>query len=309
MSQDPQQGAWQDWTATPQPQPQPYPYPQPVGFDPADPLVSGDYNGWWRRSIALIKATWRPIALVQLLIAVPTLALLVPALVAFQKEQRTAQDSLQNSIEAGGPPDFSLIFAGFTTLMPAAAAAGLFYVVGHLANAQIVVFTATGRRGNPIGPALLAGLKRLPAMLGWYLLAVPVVIVATVLCFFPVIYVAAALAVLPLVVLLERGAGIGRCFQLFHADLGVSVSRIATLFGLSFASSVVLNLLTTLVSVTIGGGLSAPNTTATVINAILQGGYTLLAGVFLIPLAVTTYADMRARREPFTTANLVPGAA
>ncbi|MEU8613984.1 hypothetical protein AB0C29_38955 [Actinoplanes sp. NPDC048791] len=310
MSQDPPQGDWQGWDAQPQqPYPYPYPYPQQVGFDPADPLVSNDFNGWWQRSFRLLKAAWRPMALIQLIVSLPTLVLLLPAMLAFQDEQRVAQESLQASVDAGTQPDFSLFFAGLTVLLPAAAVAGLFYMLGQLANQQVVVFTATGRTGNLVGPALLAAAKRLPMLLGWYLLAIPVLIVATVLCFFPVFYVGAALTVLAVVVLLERGNGIGRCFQLFHASIGVSVARIATIFGLSVGASLLLTLVTTLVDVTLGGSYTTPNSTATVINTLLQTAYYAVSYVVLAPLLVTTYADMRARREPFTTASLLPGTA
>jgi hypothetical protein len=301
----------QDWNAQPQPYPYPYPYPYPqqAGFDPADPLISIDVGGWWHRSFRLLKAAWRPMAVIQLIVSVPALVLLLPAMLAYQDEQRVAQESLQDSVEAGTQPDFSLFFAGLTVLLPAAAVAGLFYMLGQLANQQVVVFTATGRTGNLVGPAFLAAAKRLPALIGWYLLAVPVLIVATVLCFFPVLYVGAALTVLSVVVLLERGNGIGRCFQLFHASIGVSVARIATIFGLSVGASVLLTLVNTLVDVTIGGSYTTPNNTATVINTLLQAVYSMVSYMLLAPLLVTTYADMRARKEPFTTASLLPGAA
>ncbi|MGW4942458.1 hypothetical protein ACWEOZ_12845 [Actinoplanes sp. NPDC004185] len=301
----------QEWNAQPQPYPYPYPYPYPqqAGFDPADPLISIEVGGWWHRSFRLLKAAWRPMAVIQLIVSVPALVLLLPAMLAYQDEQRVAQESLQASVDAGTRPDFSLFFAGLTVLLPAALVAGLFYMLGQLANQQVVVFTATGRTGNLVGPAFLAAAKRLPALIGWYLLAVPVLIVATVLCFFPVLYVGAALTVLSVVVLLERGNGIGRCFQLFHASIGVSVARIATIFGLSVGASVLLTLMNTLVDVTIGGSYTTPDNTATVINTLLQAVYSMVSYMILAPLLVTTYADMRARKEPFTTASLLPGAA
>ncbi len=295
----------QDWTA----QPYPYPYPVQPGFDPADPLVSNDFNGWWRRSFALLKATWRPMAAIQAIIAVPTLALMLPAMLSFQKHQRVAQDNLQASINDGTNPNFADFFAGLPVLMAAAAVAGIFYGLGALACLHVAVSGATGRPGNPVGPALLAAAKRLLPLIGWYLLAAPVLIVAAVLCFFPVIYVGAVLTVLPVVVLLERGNGIGRCFKLFHANLGVSVSRIATIFGLSLAAGLVLTMVTMLVDVLVGGSLEAPTDTATVINTILQSAYYIPAYVVLPPLLLTAYADMRARLEPFTTASLRPDAA
>ena len=287
----------QDWTA------QPYPYQ--YGFDPADPLISNDFNGWWRRSFALVKAAWRPMAVIQAIVAVPTLAVMLPAMVMFQDRQRVAQENLQASVDAGTNPNIADFFAGLPALMAAAAVASVFYGLGALATAQVAVWRATGRPGSLVGPALLVAVKRFPALLGWYLLAIPVLVVATVLCFFPAIYVGAVLTVLPVVVLLERGTGIGRCFKLFHANLGVSVSRIATVFGLSMAAGLVLTLVNTLIDVTIGGSYATPTTTATVINTVLQSVYYIAAYVVLAPLLLTTYADQRARHEPFTTANLV----
>jgi len=251
-------------------QPPPYPYPQPIGFDPADPLISNDFGGWWQRGFRLLRAAWRPMAVIQAIVAVPALAVLLPAMVIFERKQQEAMASVEASVAADTMPDFSQFFAGVSVLLPAAALAGLVYVLGQLASQQVVVYTATGRPGNLVGPALLAAAKRLPPLIGWYLLAVPVLIVALVLCILPVIYVGAALAVLPVVVLLERGNGIGRCFQLFHASVEVSVSRIATIFGLNLGAALALGLLTALVDVTIGGGYQTPNTTATVLNTVMD---------------------------------------
>ncbi|WP_433828621.1 hypothetical protein ACQP2E_04575 [Actinoplanes sp. CA-015351] len=64
--------------------------------------------------------------------------------------------------------------------------------------------------------------------------------------------------------LVQRGAGIGRCFQLFHADFGASIARVATVYGIAL-------------------------------------------GVVGTAFLVTTYADMRARRESFSTAYLMAG--
>jgi len=297
MSQDPTQGDWQDWTATPQPR------PQPAGTDPSDPLVSNDYNGWWQRSLWLIKTGWKRLAAVQLAVAIPAAIVLTPATITFRREQSDAQQAFQDSVDAGGSPDFSALFAGWQALLIASAIAGIITMLGLLTTAQLVVFTATGR-GRETGAAVRAALRRAPALLGWGLLAVPIFVVAVVLCVFPSIYVGAALAVLPVVVLLERGQGIGRSFRLFHANLGVSVSRVATVAGLSFAGSLVVNLLNTLVNVTVGGGVTTTNPVAIGLSVALQAIYSVAAGIVLTTMLVTAYADMRARREHFTTADL-----
>jgi hypothetical protein len=299
------QGQGPDWSITPPPQPYAYAYPQQPPYDPADPLVSNDFSGWWQRSFRLVRAAWRPMAIIQAIVAVPSLILMIPAMVMFQDRQRRALATLEATTATNELPDLSKVFAGFPILLAGTAAAGLCYLFGQLAAQQVVVLTATGRPGNPVGPALLTAAKRILPLLGWYLLAIPVLIVATVLCFFPVIYVGAALAVLPVVVLLERGNGIGRCFQLFHARFSVSAGRLATIIGLALAGGLVLSLLGAVIDATIGGSINTPNTTATVINTVLQGVYSLVAVPVFAPLLVTAYADMRARREPFSTANLV----
>lgn len=257
--------------------------PQPHGFDPAGPLISNTFSGWWQRSFRLFTAVWQPMLVVQLIVTLPALAVYLPAMATFS-------DS----------PDFSSFFADWQVLLPAVTVAVLLVLLGQLATQQVVVHVATGRPGNPVVPSLLAGVKRFPMLIGWSLLTLPVLIVALVLCLFPVIYVAAALTVLPVVVLLERGTGIGRSFQLFHAGIGVSVSRIATIIGLAFAGAMALTLLQTLIDTV------APTTAATVVNAVLEGGYSVISYLLLAPLLVTAYADMRARRESFTTADLNP---
>ena len=302
------EGQGPDWSTTPPPQPYAYAYPQPQYFDPADPLVSNDFSGWWQRSLHLVKTAWRPMAIIQLMAAVPALILLIPGMVIFQDRQQRALATLEATADPNEMPDFSAFFEGFPILLAVTTVSSLFYLIGQLASQQVVVFTATGRTGSLIGPALLAATKRVLPLIGWYLLAIPVLIVATVLCFFPVIYVGAALAVLPVVVLLERGNGIGRCFQLFHARFSVSASRLGTILGLAVASGLLLTLVSTLIDATIGGSINTPNTTATVINTVLQGLYSLVAYVVVAPLLVTAYADMRARREHFSTANLRPAA-
>ncbi|MET0492234.1 MAG: hypothetical protein ABW000_03790 [Actinoplanes sp.] len=297
MSQDPTEGDWQDWTATPQP------WSQPAGTDPSDPLVSNDYNGWWQRSFGLIKAGWKRLAAVQLGVAIPSAAVLAPATITYRRQQNDAQQAFQDSVDAGGSPDFGALFAGWQALLVASAIAAVLSMLGLLITAQLVVFTATGRH-QETGAAVRAALRRAPALLGWGLLAVPLFVLSVILCFFPALYVGAALAVLPVVVLLERGKGIGRSFNLFHANLGVSLSRLATAAGLSFAGSLVVNLLTTLANVILGDGLTTTNPVAVGLTVTLQAIYSCVAGVVLTTMLVTAYADMRAHREHFTTADL-----
>ena len=315
-----QPGGQQPWPGQPGGQPawpgQPV-APPPYGwmtqsrFDPSDPLVSDDYSGWWRRSIAIMRKGWRQLALLQLLFVIPILAFQVPAEFIAEREQRGLGASLGADTTAA--PDFGAILGPLTLVFAAALVAAAIYTLGTLATMRMVAVIATGGRPS-IGAALGAAARRVPAMIGWYILAALLATVALLACLLPVVYVAAALTILPAVVLFERGGAIPRCFRLFHADFGASVSRIATIFGLAIAMSVVVGMVTFLVTLAVQGS-AAIDTTAdvstagltvtTAVSAVLNGLTYLLAGVVGTPLIVTAYADMRARHEPFSGPSLV----
>ena len=285
MSQDPWARPPIGWPATP---------PMSPRFDPADPLISNDYAGWWSRSFALLRAGWRPMAALQLLLAVPILALLIPTEIVYERHERAVQATL-------GPdqlPGLGDTVQSALIMMAGGVPAGLIFAFGVLAAIRMVAVVATGATPR-VGQAVRAALRRLHAMLGWYVVAAVICIVAFALCVLPLIYVATVFTILPAVVQLERGNAIARSFQLFHADLGSAVGRAVTIGGLSLAASVAMVAVTALAGVVLQGA------TLGIVNAILQALYYVVSGLVLTPLIVTMYADLRARREPFSTAYLV----
>ncbi|MEU8237645.1 hypothetical protein AB0C07_05325 [Actinoplanes missouriensis] len=265
---------------------------------PTDPLVSADYNGWFRRGTALVKQIWKPALLLHAVIAVPTVALTLPTQNYMLREQQDAAAAL-DARPTELPPLGDLVLA-FTLLVIAALIAGVIYVIAMSATVQLVVQAATGRPVS-LGAALGTALRRTPALLGWYLLLIPLALIAIALCVLPVIYVAAATAVLPVVVTVERGTGIGRCFQLFHADFGVSAGRIGTYFGVAIVAGLALAGVSAVVEVVggAGAGLAA--------DGLLNGLFSVAFAVVGTPFVVAAYADMRSRREPFSTAYLMAG--
>src|SRR5690349_19055522 len=108
------------------------------GFDPADPLISTDYSGWWQRSFRMVKAAWRPMAVVQLIVTLPALAAYLPAMVIVAEKQREALDGVES-------PGLSALFAGWQVFLPTAVAAVVLLLLGQLATQQVVVHLATGR--------------------------------------------------------------------------------------------------------------------------------------------------------------------
>ncbi|SDT69518.1 hypothetical protein SAMN04489716_5784 [Actinoplanes derwentensis] len=264
---------------------------------PADPLVSPDYAGWWRRSLTLARRVWKPALLLHTIAAVPSLALTVPADVAATAENREFQDLLANG--HAGPAELIAYLSATALLLGAVLVAALIAAVVTAVNVHLVIQAATGQPVS-LRAAATAGLRRAPAVIGWTLVANLLTSIAVLMCVLPVFYVGAALMALPILVTLERGSGISRAFSLFHADLGTSVARVATVFALMVAATIGLSTVAIALDVIIGG------TAGSVAASLWNGVHLLVSGVFLTPLLVTAYADMRSRLEPFSTAYLMP---
>lgn len=302
-------------------------YPIPPGTPPpgfqaemTDPLVSVDFAGWWSRGFALLKAVWRPVALVQLAWVTPVLIVMIAVQLSFMDQLNDAAASMDRLNDAAastqrgvtGNIDLGDVFIPFLVLIPALLVAGLGGLVASGATYQLMIQKVTGQPVS-IGAALTASLRRVPALLGWGILAGFAVMLGFICCILPGFYVAAVVSILTAVVMVERGVGLGRCFQLFNTDLGTSISRIATIAGLGFGVNVVSSIVTSIVAAISGGtgGFFAQGQ-VTAASIILQAAVTCLfsvvTGTLFPPLLLTAYADMRARTEPFSTAYLLPTA-
>ncbi|MCW2642289.1 MAG: hypothetical protein JWP76_4595 [Dactylosporangium sp.] len=275
------------------------PVPPPTPFaDPSDPLISTDYAGWWRRNIGILRAYWRPLALLQVIGAIAALVLRVPAEIIAVLQTR--------GLTTGPPSDNRAVLRALGQALPglgAAAAgsilAGLAAALVSLAGMRLIVVAVTG--GQPdVGDALRGALGRLFPFVGWGLLAGLMLLAGFCACFVPGLYLVAVFMVLPAVVLFERGGVIARCFKLFHADVGASLARVATIAAITVAVSLVSSVVGTIISTvthaaTAGtGGL----VTAALVTAVFDVAVSAGLGVVLTPLILTTYADERARREP-----------
>jgi hypothetical protein len=175
----------------------------------------------------------------------------------------------------------------------------------QLAMLHALVQRATGQPVS-VGAALVGGLRRFPPLLGWGFLQGLMIVVGLLFCLLPGIYVILALYVLPAVVLLERGNGIGRTFELFHANFGAAIARVATIVGVTLAFALVEGAFSTVIS---GGSLFSDGnvgTVAAVADGVVSVTLSIISSIVVTPLLLTAYADMRARREPFSTAYLVP---
>ena len=265
----------------------------PAGYyaGPDDPLVSADFGGWWRRGFTLLAATWQQLALVQLIWVVPFLIFMLAT---------ASSDTFTYSTTANYD-DFDVrseLVEPLLLVTPALIIIGLLSGIVQLATLDLLVQRATGRPMS-IGAALRTGLRRVLPLIGWEILAGLLVVVGLVFCLLPGFYVLTVVLVLPVIILLERGQGIGRAFQLFHADFGAALARIVTIIALYFGFAVVEMIFSAVLAPT-----EDPSTAINVLMAIVSAAFSVATTVVVSPLLLTAYADMRARREPFSTAYL-----
>lgn len=269
----------------------------PPGFyaGPGDPLVSATFIDWWTRSFRLLATTWRPILLVQLWWVVPMLAFGIISSLLLDPEPATVESTA----------DVRGAFGVLALAAPAALISVLLISIAQLASLQVVVQWATGQPVS-VRAAWGTAFRRIHAMIGWGVLAVLLIGAGITLCFLPGIYLGCALLILPAIVLLERDKGIGRAFELFHHKFGDSIARVATIIGVALVPSVIENVVSRALN---GGGYdpqASPSVTVTILGAIISTVFAVAISIVTAPLLLTAYADMRARREPFSTAYLMP---
>ena len=272
------------WPAYGDPSAYPGPaYGQPAAFfaAPDDPLVSADFAGWWRRSFALLSALWPALLQVQLIWAIPYVVL-------------TAATALAVSDAAAADNDYASVLLE----LPFTVVGGFVAVLAQVAGLSVVVQHATGRPVRT-GPALRDGLSRFFPLLGWQILAGFVIVMGVILCLLPGIYAAVVLSILPVIVLLERGEGVGRAFELVHRNFGAAAGRLGTMAGLYLAIGLAeFGAAYALVP------LDETGIAVNLVDAVLSAAFSVVVGVVLTPFMLTTYADLRARHERFSTATL-----
>jgi hypothetical protein len=277
-----------------------------------DPLISRDYAGWWRRGTAVAKAAWRQLAILQLVSLLVILAVSTPyAVVLFNVAGRFID--LARATPQGQQPDLSPLRGDLAAMVAfgllATVAGGVTYGLTQLASYRLVLAAGSGGPIS-IGAALSGATKRFFPLAGWGILAFAMIGLGSVACVLPGLYFAAALYILPVIVAVERGTGIGRSFSLFHTSFGPALGRIATILGIGFTVSGVLTVVN---QILVGGIISDfqrgddPRSffmsffgvfiAIAALSALLQAALSLLT----IPLTALIYADLRGRAEPGTT--------
>ncbi|MET7425883.1 hypothetical protein [Dactylosporangium sp. NPDC005555] len=288
-------------------------YPGQIGD--GDPLISPDYPGWWRRSTAVVKQGWRQLAVLQFIGFLMSLLFSVPqALLVLDWTKDLPSSGVTVDPETGQAvtPDLGPVLATLGLAFVGGFLAILATFVVAIACNHVAVSVAAGLRPR-LGAALGLAVRRVFPLIGWQIVAGLIMLVGLCACIVPVIYLSAVFMLLPVVVTFERGwSAISRCFKLFHRDLGSSISRIATIAGISIGVGVAGFVISSIVqaaggpSVTLGGQgtVDTRYVVALVVGTALAELIARAAAVLTAPLTLTAYADLRARTEPLTTATL-----
>jgi hypothetical protein len=273
--------------------------PPQFGAQPVDPLVSPDYSGWWSRATTITRRGWKPLATIQAIGLVLSLLLQAPAAVVLT----LVSDDLRQSVPepgSGEVPDLTPFFAAMGLTVGGLLLSLLVTAMVTLAVVHVGVSVAIGTPVR-IDEALRVAARRIFPLIGWQLLTFPIYLIAFCLCVLPVVYVAAVFIVLPVVVAAERTGAVGRCFTLFHRNLGVSAGRIATILGLTLAGGLIGAVFTGVIEA--AGRNVGSGDTGTIVGVVVSTLVTSVLGgalaILVAPLTLTAYADMRARTEPF----------
>jgi hypothetical protein len=249
----------------------------------------------------LLQAYWRPLLVLQLIGAAAALILRVPTAVI----QTVGTRRLPTTVPSDNTEAIRVFFRALPWGLVGAAGwilAALATALVLLASMRLLVRAVTGGRPD-VGEAIRGAVPRLLPYIGWGLLASLAVFLGFCACILPSIYFIAVFTVLPAVVLFERGDVISRCFRLFHTDLAASVLRAGTIMAIGLAAVIVSSIIDAIVR-GVARAVSAGTTGAvlgtalvTVFDVLIAAGF----GVLLGPLILTTYADLRARREPLNS--------
>ncbi|MEV4135364.1 hypothetical protein AB0J72_24710 [Dactylosporangium sp. NPDC049742] len=280
-----------------------------------DPLVSPDFAGWWRRSMAILRRGWDKLALLQLIGLAVVLAYSVPlSLVSLDLSGDLSRTDPVTG--APVPPDPGQVFPALGLILLGSFVGVFVSFVVSIASNHVAVAIAAGVRPR-LGAALLLAARRVFPLLGWQVLAGLIVCVGFCACFLPAIYLAAVFTLLPAVVTFERGgSAISRCFKLFHQDLGASISRIATTIALGAAAAFVGAIISIIVQGGTGGasalslepvgvtGADGKFVLGVVLASVVSEVIARAGAVVTAPMSLATYADMRARVEGLSTATL-----
>ncbi len=268
-----------------------YLYPAAYG-DPLVTLPAEGFSGWFGRVGHLLRNNWRQllaIAAVTYGIPLAVTAVLVAVTQPRFASVTHADGTVSPELSGGSVPLF------FAILLGAAVVVGYLTGVAHAA----VIWTVTRRAADgsaPLSGALGYGFRVGVRLWGWSLLYGLIVLGGTCACVLPGLYCALAGCLYAPIALYERYQPIGTSFRMVNRNFGAALGRMALLVVIVYGIQLVLTL---------------PGVLITVANPVAGRVVAAIGDLIAAPLpmllvlgTVVLYAELRARTQPLTTAQL-----
>jgi hypothetical protein len=288
--------------------PPPPQFPGGVGGGAGDPLVLPPgvmFGAWFAKVQEIARRSWRSVLIIT------GVGIAGPYALLNLIETVTRVSSYFGPGAVTKASDFanamgSLLFGLFITVV-FAIGASFVAAAGWAAGVwALVQEAATGRPAN-VAEAFRYGMRRAASLWLWTILVGLLTFVGICLCILPGVYVAFATSLFGMVAIFERGQNpIARSFRLTHANFGATLGRIAVLFGLYFVYALVLGVIFGVIQAGVAFG-SHGSFTFNVVSGILSAVETMLtapAYAFILIGLLPTYAELRAREAPLSTAQL-----
>ncbi len=202
------------------------------------------------------------------------------------------------------------LFLGLLITLVASIAACYVAAAGWAAGTWALVREASGQPAG-LGPAFAYGFKRAMALFPWTVLAAIAYSIGTACFFLPGIYLAFGFSLFGFVAIFERGQNpVARSFTLTHnsTTIGPTLGKIGILFGVYLVYTFIIGLIFAAISVAAAVAAGSIGSFGYNISyGLFEAVSSLLAApafaVLLIGL-LPTYAELRARETPLTTAQL-----
>ncbi|HEX4250198.1 MAG TPA: hypothetical protein VH008_20210, partial [Pseudonocardia sp.] len=256
---------------------------------PNDPLVPGDFAGWFQKIIGVVQRSWKQLGLIQVILAVVSA---IYAAIAFTVFAPFAEYTAQLSAGQQVPPPVGvedILGSFFKVALAGMVVVAVICALLFPASLFVVIRDAAGQP-TTLGEALRFGGRRMLATVGWGALSFLMISLGTLLFIIPGIYLGIVIgATLLGVIVVERG-GVGRCFALVNPRFWATTGRMVVLW-LIYA---VYYLVTQSAATAIGGPLS-------VTTGVLAAVLIIPLGIFLTAAVTVTYAELRFRENPRVT--------
>jgi hypothetical protein len=266
----------------------------PLGAVPDDPLVSVDFSSWFSKVFAGMRRSWKSLLIFQLLVLVTSSILALALRAANSQFVQTSSNGRKSIRGVVVVALVSYVCAFAIRAVPEVASA---HVIAH--DAASHTQGDSSRTGWRQG--LRFGFSRSVPMIGWSIATSLLTIVGSVFCLLPGIYLAVAFwGTLTGVVAFERPPSVvGRCLELMKGHWWQVVARALLVAVARLAVGHVVSLLT--------GGFSpaarrarANGIGSTIVSNVLNVPF----GMFVSIATIITYAELRRKLEPITSAQL-----